>query len=139
MNAIVLCFIREFQFYLQIFYRYFRILSLNFRNIFSLVFLNIARLLLLFQWTSSSSKNCQLYSFLCRLSEGVLVSEIMGLLTDPTNDENTKKTFIVKYHSKICLLMVFCSVTWLCFLAHDNFSAGMLYCIRMIRLLSSYR
>ncbi|KAK7597859.1 hypothetical protein V9T40_010084 [Parthenolecanium corni] len=48
----------------------------------------------------------------------------MGLLTDPTNDENTKKTFIVKYHSKICILMVFCSVTWLCFLAHDNFSAG---------------
>ncbi|XP_065217593.1 glycosylphosphatidylinositol anchor attachment 1 protein [Planococcus citri] len=48
----------------------------------------------------------------------------MGLLTDPTTEENTKKTFIVKYHGKLCLVMILSSVAWLCFLAHDNFSAS---------------
>ncbi|XKL67971.1 hypothetical protein PGB90_003462 [Kerria lacca] len=48
----------------------------------------------------------------------------MGLLTDPANEENKKKTFIVKYHSRICIFIVFSSVAWLCCLAHDNFSAS---------------
>ncbi len=48
----------------------------------------------------------------------------MGLLTDPTSEENTKKTFVVKFHAGICILMVLASVVWLCFLAHDNFSAS---------------
>lgn len=48
----------------------------------------------------------------------------MGLLTDPTTEENTKKTFIVKYYGRLCFLMLCGSITWLGFLAHDNFSAG---------------
>ena len=48
----------------------------------------------------------------------------MGLLTDPTMEENPKKTFIVKYHGRLSVLMILSSIVWLVFLANDNFSAG---------------
>lgn len=48
----------------------------------------------------------------------------MGLLTDPSTGKGKLTKFLLKYHNKVCILLLAAGVVGFCALAHPQFNAN---------------